>query len=129
MTSPLATGCLVVVIGIASTQTAVSRGAGPGAKKQLVAHRGASAYAPEHTLDSYRLAIERLRETSGRDIDPRRTVAIEDSKWGLESAQGTGLRLVGVTNSYPANELTGAELVVDSLTALTLPALDRLCAM
>jgi beta-phosphoglucomutase len=76
----------------------------------------------------YRLALERLRETSRRDIDPRRAVAIEDSKWGLESAQGAGLRLVGVTNSYPAHELTGAELVVDSLTALTLPALDRLCA-
>jgi beta-phosphoglucomutase len=76
----------------------------------------------------YRLALERLREASGRAIDPRRAVAIEDSKWGLESAQGAGLRLVGVTNSYPAHELAGAELVVDSLTALTLPALDRLCA-
>ena len=76
----------------------------------------------------YRLALERLRESSGRDLDPRRSVAIEDSKWGLESAQGAGLRLVGVTNSYPAHELTGAELVVDSLQALTLPALDRLCA-
>jgi beta-phosphoglucomutase len=75
----------------------------------------------------YQLALERLRETSGRTIDPRRAVAIEDSKWGLESAQGAGLRLVGVTNSYPAHELTGAELVVDSLKALTLPALDRLC--
>lgn len=75
----------------------------------------------------YRLALERLRETSGRNIDPRRAVAIEDSKWGLESAQGAGLRLVGVTNSYPAHELTGAELVVESLTALTLPALDKLC--
>ncbi|HLG59153.1 MAG TPA: HAD family phosphatase [Vicinamibacterales bacterium] len=76
----------------------------------------------------YRLAFERLRETSGRNLDPRRSVAIEDSKWGLESAQGAGLRLVGVTNSYPAHELTGAELVVDGLRALTLPALDRLCA-
>jgi beta-phosphoglucomutase len=78
--------------------------------------------------EPYRLAIERLRQTSGRDIDPRRAVAIEDSKWGLESAHGAGLRLVGITNSYPAHELAGAELVVDSLSALTLPALDRLCA-
>jgi len=76
----------------------------------------------------YRLAFERLRETSGRDLDPRRSVAIEDSRWGLESAHGAGLRLVGVTSSYPAHELTGAELVVDGLKALTLPALDRLCA-
>ena len=78
--------------------------------------------------EPYRLALERLRESSGRDIDPRRAVAIEDSKWGLESAQGAGLRLVGVTNSYPAHELTGAELVVEGLQSLTLPALDRLCA-
>lgn len=76
----------------------------------------------------YRLALERLRDVSGREIEPRRAVAIEDSKWGLDSAQGAGLRLVGVTNSYAAHELTGAELVVDSLTALTLPALDLLCA-
>ena len=27
-------------------------------KKTLIAHRGASAYAPEHTLESYRLAIK-----------------------------------------------------------------------
>ncbi|HEY7177511.1 MAG TPA: glycerophosphodiester phosphodiesterase family protein, partial [Micromonosporaceae bacterium] len=27
-------------------------------RKQLIAHRGASGYAPEHTLASYRLAIE-----------------------------------------------------------------------
>jgi beta-phosphoglucomutase len=78
--------------------------------------------------DPYRLALDRLRVASGRDIDPRRSVAIEDSKWGLESAHGAGLRLVGVTNSYPGHELTGAELVVDSLKTLTLPALDRLCA-
>jgi HAD superfamily hydrolase (TIGR01509 family) len=75
----------------------------------------------------YRLALERLREACGHDIDPRRAVAIEDSKWGLESAQGAGLRLVGITSSYQAHELIGAELVVDSLKSLTLPALDHLC--
>ena len=75
----------------------------------------------------YLLAFERLREGSGRDLDPRRCVAIEDSRWGLESAQGAGLRCVGVTHSYSAAELRGAELVVGSLGELTLPALDRLC--
>ena len=76
----------------------------------------------------YRLAFEQLRAKSGRELDPRRCVAIEDSRWGLESAQGAGLRCVGVTNSYPANELRQAELVVSGLGALTLTALDRLCA-
>ena len=74
----------------------------------------------------YLLAFERLREAAGGDLDPQRCVAIEDSRWGLESARGAGLRCVGVTNSYPAEELAGAELVVDGLKALTLPMLDRL---
>ena len=76
----------------------------------------------------YRLAFEQLRERTGRALDPRRSVAIEDSRWGLESARGAGLRLVGVTNSYSAGELSSAELVVDGLSALTLPELDKLCA-
>ena len=76
----------------------------------------------------YRIAFEQLRERTGRALDPRRSVAIEDSRWGLESARGAGLRLVGVTNSYSAGELSSAELVVNGLSALTLPALDKLCA-
>ncbi|OFW06984.1 MAG: hypothetical protein A3I61_03090 [Acidobacteria bacterium RIFCSPLOWO2_02_FULL_68_18] len=76
----------------------------------------------------YRLAFERLRERSGRDLDPLRSVAIEDSRWGLESAQGAGLRCVGVTTSYPADQLPGAELVVGGLKDLTVPVLDRLVA-
>jgi HAD superfamily hydrolase (TIGR01509 family) len=76
----------------------------------------------------YRLAFERLQETAGGTLDRSRCVAIEDSRWGLESARGAGLRCVGVTNSYPADELTGAELVVSGLRDLTLDALDRLCA-
>ena len=77
----------------------------------------------------YRLAFERLCDATGTPLDPRRCVAIEDSRWGLESARGAGLRCVGVTNSYPADELTGAELVVSGLQALTLDALDRLCGL
>jgi beta-phosphoglucomutase len=76
----------------------------------------------------YQVAFERLCAAAGRRLDRRRSVAIEDSRWGLESAQGAGLRLVGVTTSYPAHELVGAELVVSGLGRLTLAALDRLCA-
>ena len=76
----------------------------------------------------YVLAFEQLRRKTGRRLDPRKCVAIEDSKWGLESARGAGLRCVGVTNSYGADELVAAELVVGGLNELTLPALDRLCA-
>ncbi len=40
----------------------------PGGKKILVAHRGASAYAPEHTLAAYRLAIEQRADFVEQDL-------------------------------------------------------------
>jgi beta-phosphoglucomutase len=96
---------------------------------ELFAAIVASGDTPESkpSPEPYRLAFERLRETTGTALDPRRCVAIEDSRWGLESARGAGLRCVGVTNSYSADELTGAELVVSGLQTLTIEALDRLC--
>ena len=40
----------------------------PASKKQLVAHRGASAYAPEHTLEAYRLALEQGADFVEQDL-------------------------------------------------------------
>ena len=74
----------------------------------------------------YLLAFEQLQQRAADTLDPRRCVAIEDSVWGLESARQAGLRCVGVTTSYAADELRGAELVVEGLHALTLPMLDAL---
>jgi HAD superfamily hydrolase (TIGR01509 family) len=76
----------------------------------------------------YLLAFEQLRNRAGCDLDPGRSVAIEDSRWGLESARAAGLRCVGVTTSYPAAELEAAELVVGGLEELSVALLDRLCA-
>jgi beta-phosphoglucomutase len=75
----------------------------------------------------YLRAFAQLRTASGLDLDPGRTVAIEDSRWGLASARAAGLRCVGVTTSYPAHELPGAELTVGGLADLTLEMLDALC--
>jgi glycerophosphoryl diester phosphodiesterase len=41
---------------------------GMAAAKKLVAHRGASAYAPEHTLASYRLALEQKADFVEQDL-------------------------------------------------------------
>jgi glycerophosphoryl diester phosphodiesterase len=38
------------------------------AKKQLVAHRGASAYAPEHTIEAYRLSLEQGADFVEQDL-------------------------------------------------------------
>lgn len=79
--------------------------------------------------DPYQTAFARLRAYSGRDLIPWRSVAIEDSRWGLVSAKGADLRCVAVTNTYSEAELRAdAELVVPGLHALTLDALDALCA-
>lgn len=75
--------------------------------------------------DPYALALELLQRADGT-ITADRCVAIEDSRWGLDSARGAGLRCVGVTNSYPASELASAELVVDGLHALTVGMLEQL---
>lgn len=37
-------------------------------RKQVVAHRGASAYAPEHTIEAYRLAIEQGADYVEQDL-------------------------------------------------------------
>jgi beta-phosphoglucomutase-like phosphatase (HAD superfamily) len=65
---------------------------------------------------------------AGGVLSPRRSVAIEDSRWGLDAARAAGLRLVAVTNTYPADEFAGAaELVVPSLAEMRIGALDALC--
>lgn len=76
--------------------------------------------------DPYLEAFHRIR-AAGHDVDGSRTVAIEDSVWGLVSARTARLRCVAVTNTTRAEELAPhAELVVAGLHALTLDALDRL---
>ena len=55
---------------------------------------------------------------------PEACVAIEDSRWGIESAVTAGLACVGITNTYPADQLTGADTIIHSLDEFT-PALIR----
>jgi beta-phosphoglucomutase len=77
--------------------------------------------------EPYITAFARLQVHAGRPLEPWRSVAIEDSKWGLMSARGADLRLVAVTNTYDAAELRGeAELVCGGLADLTLERLDAL---
>jgi beta-phosphoglucomutase-like phosphatase (HAD superfamily) len=79
--------------------------------------------------EPYQAAFARLRAHTGRDLIAWRSVAIEDSRWGLVSARGADLRCVAVTNTYSEAELrANAELVVPGLQSLTLEALDALCA-
>jgi len=75
--------------------------------------------------EPYARAFHLLKNMHG-DLASNRCVAIEDSRWGLESARGAGLRCVGVTTSYAASDLPGAELIVEGLKTLTVPMLEEL---
>jgi len=63
--------------------------------------------------DSYGLAAHRL------GVEPAQAVAVEDSRWGLQSARAAGLRAIGITTSYPASELAPADAIIASLDELT----------
>jgi beta-phosphoglucomutase len=53
---------------------------------------------------------------------PKECLAIEDSRWGIESARAAGLRCIAITHTYPADQLSHADRVVESLAEFT-PAL------
>jgi beta-phosphoglucomutase len=76
--------------------------------------------------DPYLRAVSLLSAAIGRPLPARECVAIEDSRWGLESARAAGLRTVGVTHTYPADELGQADLVVANLDVLDLANLCTL---
>ena len=64
----------------------------------------------------------------GEPLAPADCVAIEDSRWGLESARAAGLRTIAVTNTYERSALDGdADLVIPSLAAMDLDVIAALC--
>ena len=76
---------------------------------------------------SYALAVQRLQQLfPGQEISPSSSVAIEDTPAGITSAKGAGLKVLSVTNSYPAAELHAADRVVESLATITIEDLRQL---
>jgi beta-phosphoglucomutase len=61
-----------------------------------------------------------------RLIHPHECVAIEDSPAGIEAAAAAGLRTVGVAQTYNADALGNADLVVESLEGMSLTNLRNL---
>lgn len=75
----------------------------------------------------YRLSIERLSDVCpGRRIEPGSCIVIEDSPGGIAAARGAGLPVVGVTTTYPPDQLAGSVRIVSSLAELSLEKLASL---
>ena len=77
--------------------------------------------------DPYLHAVAQLDAVCGGHLSPRECVAIEDSRWGLESARAAGLRTVGITHTYATGTLE-ADLIVDALDRLEIGSLRSICS-
>ena len=98
---------------------AILRGADLEGSFQFIVAAGETA-ASKPAPDPYRRAAELHGVPAGQ------CVAIEDSRWGIESAKGAGLRCVGITQTYSAAGLPGADAIIDSLDEFTVDLLSRL---
>jgi beta-phosphoglucomutase len=63
--------------------------------------------------DPYRRAAEL------HGLVPAQCLAIEDSVWGIQSAKTAGLWCLAVPHTYPAAELSTADLIAPNLAAIT----------
>lgn len=70
--------------------------------------------------DPYLEAARRL------GVDPHRAVAIEDSRWGIQSAVSAGMTCIAVTTNYKPHELPGAVTVVPAIGDVTLELVEGL---
>jgi len=74
--------------------------------------------------ESYLLTYQRLVDLFDHStIPPQECIAIEDTPAGITSATGAGLNVVAITNSYPAERLTGALHITDTLEGVTIDGL------
>ena len=70
--------------------------------------------------DPYLRAVDGLSQTIGCPIACSDCVAVEDSRWGLESARAAGLATVAITHTYSADTLAGAaDALIEHLDSLT----------
>ena len=76
--------------------------------------------------DPYVRSVELLRQAIGSPLRTDECVAIEDSRWGIESARAAGLLTVAITTSYTAEALGAADVIIQSLETLTTEFLSNL---
>jgi len=74
--------------------------------------------------EGYLLTLRLLGQARSRPPDPAATYVVEDAPAGAEAAKAAGCKVIAVTNSFNRKALAGADLVVDSLTEVSLRELD-----
>ena len=80
---------------------------------------------PESFLKALQVINER-RLVDTPEIAPGECLVIEDSIHGLAAAHTAGMKGAAVTTSYPAEELTGAATIIESLVGCEVATLEKL---
>jgi len=99
----------------------------------------------EAILTAVKVPYERMVYVSGSDVtkkkpDPQifliairrlglpaaRCVVFEDAPSGVQAAKAAGAKCIAVTNTVPAEELDGADLIVDSLEKVSLKTIREI---
>ena len=78
--------------------------------------------------EGFLLALKRLNEKSANPIAAEQCIVIEDSHWGIEAGKNAKMHTIAITNSYDAEQLSMAEMVVEHLGQLTIDNLQSLCS-
>jgi beta-phosphoglucomutase family hydrolase len=60
------------------------------------------------------------------NANPEECVVFEDAKVGVKAGKAANMKVIAVTNTYPKEELKGADLIVDSLVKLSLKDIELL---
>lgn len=77
--------------------------------------------------ETYLLALEELQNKLKLNrLDPGRCIAIEDTPTGIQSAKGAGLFVIAVANSFPSEQLSEADHVLQSLADLSVDDMNRI---
>jgi HAD superfamily hydrolase (TIGR01509 family) len=71
-------------------------------------------------------ALALINEVRSEAIRPEECIVVEDSIQGIEAARAAGMRCLAVTNSYGRELLSGADLLVGSLTGIDLCQLEAI---
>jgi len=76
--------------------------------------------------EAFLKAHEIINAHAAARISPQECLVIEDSLHGVEAARIAGMPVLAVTNSYPKDQLSKADMVVESLDGLSLDSLQAL---
>jgi HAD superfamily hydrolase (TIGR01509 family) len=88
--------------------------------QQMVYVSGSDVTKKKPEPQIFLIAIERLGFSAAR------CVVFEDAPSGVQAAKAAGAKCVAVTNTVPAGELAGADLIADSLERVDLDTIRRL---